>query len=139
MSAEQNKANLRRLFIETMSKGDLSVADELLTPDHVSHGLQTPVTGREGFKMAVAMFRAAFPDMQVTIDDVIAEGDKVASHGTMAGTHAGDFLGIPPTGRHIILGYSDMWTVENGQFTEHSVQHDLLGLMQQLGAIPSPQ
>ena len=139
MSTEQNKANLRRLFIETMSHGNLSVADELLTPDHLSRGLQTPVPGREGFKMAVSMFRAAFPDMTVTIDEMVAEGNKVASCGTMSGTHQGEFFGIPATGKRISLGYADVWTVENGQFSEHTVQHDLLGLMQQLGAIPSPQ
>ena len=84
------------------------------------------------------MFLTAFPDFHVTLEDVIAEGDKVASRGVWRGTHQGNFMGIPATGKSVAVSYSDIWRFENGKAVENWVQMDMLGLMQQLGVAPAP-
>jgi steroid delta-isomerase-like uncharacterized protein len=115
----------------------MSVIDELLDPSYVNHNMPAPAPGNEGFKQVIMMFRNAYPDLHVTVEDVIAEGDKVASRGTWRGTHQGEFMGVPATGKQVAVSYSDIWRVENGKFVENWVQMDLLGLMQQLGVVPA--
>ena len=138
MSAEENKALFRRLVDEFINTGNEAVADEVMTPDFVEHEeLGGPPT-REGVKQFFAMFRAAFPDLRVTIEDMIAEGDKVVARLTMRGTHQGEFLGIPPTGKQVTMGVIDIVRVADGKAVEHWGISDQLGLMQQLGAIPAP-
>jgi steroid delta-isomerase-like uncharacterized protein len=138
MSAEQNKALVRRVFEESINKHNLNVFDELLAPNYVNHNMPTPAPGPEGLKQVVSMFLTAFPDFHVTLEDVIAEGDKVASRGVWRGTHQGNFMGIPATGKSIAVSYSDIWRIENGRAVENWVQMDMLGLMQQLGVAPAP-
>jgi steroid delta-isomerase-like uncharacterized protein len=138
MSTEQNKAIVRRVFDEIVSKGNLSVADELLAADYVNHDFPTPMPGADGFKMVTTMFRAAFPDIVVKLADVLAEGDKVVTRGAFEGTHKGEFMGIPATGKRVSVKYLDVWRLENGKAKENWVQMDLLGLMQQLGVVPAP-
>jgi len=138
MSTEQNKTIVRRIFDEIVNKGNLGVADELLAADYVNHDFPAPAPGAEGFKLVTTMFRSAFPDIVVTLEDEFAEGDKVVTRGVFAGTHTGEFMGIPATGRKVTIKYLDIWRLENGKAKENWVQMDLLGLMQQLGVIPAP-
>ena len=95
--SEQNKVIARRLYEEIINQGRLETADELLAPDARSHAGAPP--GPEGLKRHVTMLRSAFPDLRHNIEDVIAEGEKVVVRTTCSGTHLGDFMGIPPTGR----------------------------------------
>ena len=85
------------------------------------------------------MFRAAFPDLHVTLEDVFGEGDKVATRGYFTGTHQGEFNGIPATGKQVKVSYIDLWRLENGKAVDNWVQMDMIGLMQQLGVIPAPE
>jgi len=135
MSSEQNKAILRRTFGEGTSQGDLSVFDELLAPNYVNHSLPAGVS----LKQAISMFRAGFPDLRVTIEDQMAEGDKVVTRGYSTGTHTGELQGIPPTGKQVKVPFIEITRVENGKMVESWVQSDQLGLMQQLGVIPAPE
>ena len=139
MSTEQNKAIVRRVFDEIVNKGHLAVADELLAADYVNHDFPAPAPGAEGFKLVTTMFRSAFPDIVVTLEDEFADGDRVVTRGVFVGTHTGDFMGIPATGRAVSIKYLDIWRLENGKAKENWVQMDLLGLMQQLGVVPAPE
>jgi steroid delta-isomerase-like uncharacterized protein len=138
MSTEQNKAIVRRVFEEIVNKGNMSAADELLAADYVNHDMPAPVPGVEGFKLIIGMFRTAFPDITVTLDDALAEGDRVVTRGVFTGTHKGEFMGIPATGKKVAVKYLDIWRLENGKCKENWVQMDMLGLMQQLGVVPTP-
>jgi steroid delta-isomerase-like uncharacterized protein len=92
--------------------------------------------GPAGLKPIIAGFRAAFPDLQVTVEDQIAEGDKVVTRYTMRGTHQGAFMGLPPTGKHVTVSGIQIERVVQGQIVEHWRKSDDLGMMQQLGAVP---
>jgi steroid delta-isomerase-like uncharacterized protein len=139
MGVQENKALYRRWFAEVASGGNLALADELLAPDYVLHfpGMPQPVDG-EGHKQLVMMFRAAFPDWTESIDDVIAEGDKVVIRVTGRGTHQGEFQGVGPTGRSVTATGIGIGRIENGRIAEAWAAYDALGLMQQLGAVPAP-
>lgn len=139
MSTETNKAVVRRIFEEGFNQNKPSVWDELIAPTYVNHDLPAPAPGSEGFKIVAGMFTAAFPDLHVTLEDELAEGDRVATRGYFTGTHKGTFQGIPPTGKPIKVPYIDIWRLENGKAVENWVQMDQMGLMQQLGVIPAPQ
>jgi predicted ester cyclase len=138
MSGETSTTLLRRLFERGMNEGDGSVIDELVSPQYVNHDAPIPTRGAEGFKNLVGMFKAAFPDIRVTIEDAYADGDRVGSRGTFTGTHEGEFMGVPPTSKSVIIKYLDLWRVEDGKFVETWVRMDILGLMQQLGALGAP-
>jgi len=140
MSTEQNKALVRRLMEEVFDRGNISLIDELFAPDFVEHEELPPgiPAGSEGVKQMSTMFRSAFPDFKATIDDMIAEGDKVVVRGTWSGTHKGEFMGIPPTGKRVSFGVIDIVRIAGGKFVEHWGQMDNMGLMQQLGLIPAP-
>jgi predicted ester cyclase len=137
MTAETNKATIRRIVEEIQNGDNLALIDELAAPTFVNH---TPAPGlspdREGIKQLLSMFRAAFPDGVMTIEDMIAEGDKVVSRKTYRGTHQGEFLGIPPTGRQVSVGLIDIMRLVDGQVVEHWSVGDDLGMLQQLGVLP---
>lgn len=135
---EQHKALVRRIFEEGINQNKQGVFDELIAHSYVNHDVPAPAPGPEGFKMVIGMFLAAFPDMRVTIEDELAEGDRVVTRGYFTGTHNGEFQGIPPTGRQIKIKYMDTWLVEDGKLVENWVRMDELGMMQQLGVIPTP-
>ncbi len=137
-SPAENKVMVRRLFEEGINRGSTAVIQELIGPSYVNHDFPTPVPGPEGFKQMLGMFRSGFPDLRVDLHDVLAEGDKAASRGTWHGTHQGEFMGIPATGKRIAVTYTDIWRFENGKLVENWVQMDLMGLMQQLGVAPAP-
>ena len=140
MSTEQNKALVRQMVEEIFNRGNMSLADEFLAPDFVEREELPPgiPRGREGFKQLTTIFRSAFPDFKVTIDDLVAEGDKVVIRATWSGTHEGEFMGVPPTGKSVSFGVIDIMRVDGGKFVEHWGQMDSMGMMQQLGAIPAP-
>ena len=121
MSTEQNKALVRRLMEEVFNRGNISLVDELFAPDFVEHEELPPgiPAGSEGVKQMSTMFRSAFPDFKATIDDMIAEGDKVVVRGTWSGTHKGEFMGIPPTGKRVSIGVIDIIRIAGGKFVEH--------------------
>lgn len=135
MSTQENKALLRRLFKEVWNEGNLATVDELLAPDYVLHDPAKLVRGPEGFKAYVSAFRAAFPDLHATIEDQIAEGDKVAMRFTGHATHKGEFQGIAPTGKQIMLTGINIQRIVDGRIVENWVNLDTLGLLQQLGVI----
>ena len=135
MSTEENKELVRRAFA-AMTSGHLDQLGELLAPDVVNYSFPD-TRGVEGFTQVMGMFITAFPDMEMHMDDSIAEGDKVATRGYFTGTHKGDFMGIPATGKSIRVSYTDIWAVKDGKLAENWVQMDILGMMQQLGVAPS--
>ena len=140
MSTEQNKALVRQLVEEVINQGNISMIDELLIPDFVEHEELPPgiPPGREAPKALFTMLRSAFPDLKATIEHLIAEGDEVVLHMTWTGTHEGEFMGIPPTGKRISINVIDILGIAEGKFVEHWGQMDSMGMMQQLGAIPTP-
>jgi steroid delta-isomerase-like uncharacterized protein len=138
--AEENKAIIRRFFEEFANKGDESVVDELIGEDIVDHNPQDPniPPGPEGVKQLFARRRMAFPDMRVTVEDLVAEGDKVVLRSTVTGTHKGEFMGIPPTGKSFSFGNIAIFRIEDGKIVERWGEADVMGMMQQLGVIPAP-
>lgn len=135
--ADTNVQLVRRFFDEVWNKGNLSVVDELLTQNYVDHN-QPPgsLRGRKGYKTTVNMFRSAFPDIQFTLDQILAEGDRLAIRLTGRGTHQGSFMGVPPTGKQVSFGGMTFVRFENGQVAERWGISDIPGLMQQLGVGP---
>jgi steroid delta-isomerase-like uncharacterized protein len=137
MSAEENKAIVRRFVDEVQSGGNINVIDELCSPDFINHSAPPGMPADcEGVKLVTAMFRQAFPDSYFTVEDMIAEGDKVATRKTFHGTHEGEFMGIPPTGQRVSISLIDIVRVADGRVVEHWSIGDNLGMMQQLGVIP---
>ena len=139
MSTEENKALIRRAFEEVWGKGDFAVEKEVVATDVVDHN--TPPgwpLGLEGHHQVVVMVRNAFPDLQITLEDVIAEGDKVVDRWTIRATHTGPFMNIPPTRKQVTFTGMDITRIKNGKIVELWHQEDILGMMQQLGVIPAP-
>lgn len=136
MSAEQNKALIRRFYEEVWGKGNLDVADDIFAGDYVRHDLRpgNPLPGAAGQKQIAADFRAAFPDLQSTIDLVVAEADLVVARWTVEGTHTGQWGNVPPTGKHAKFSGVNIFRIANGKVVELWNHRDDLGLMQQLGA-----
>lgn len=125
---------------EDISQGNMAVADEIIDPTFFDHtnppGMQHSI---QGHKAIVTLFRASFPDLQWQIDDMLADGDKVVVRTTMRGTQLGEFFGLPPTGKHVVVSGMHLLRLANGKIVEHWGNNDDLGLMQQLGETPAPQ
>jgi steroid delta-isomerase-like uncharacterized protein len=139
MATYQAQSPIRRLFDEAFNQGNLAVVDELLSSDHLAHNaFGGAPNGPQGLKWLIAMFRAAFPDLQCNVEDEIREGDKVATHWTMCGTHKGAFLGNPPTGRQVDVQGMIFARIENGRIVEDWFLIDQLSILQQLGLVPPP-
>ena len=135
MSTELNKTLLHRYIEEVWEKENPAAVDNFLAPTYARHrSPTTPPLTREGQKQLLAAFRTAFPDVKITIEDVIAEGDKVAFRSTMRGTHQGEFLGIAPTGQEVTFGLLDVIRIEDDKFVEQWGGPDIYDLMQQLRA-----
>jgi steroid delta-isomerase-like uncharacterized protein len=136
--SEQNKNNVRRLFEEVWNKGQVSVADELLTATYAHHDSSTPDLGRgpESEKKRVTLYRNAFPDLRLTIENILAEGETVVARWSCRGTHKGDLNGIAPTGKQFNITGVSIARFTNGKMFEGYVNWDALGLMQQLGIVP---
>lgn len=134
---ETNKASVQRMIDEVMNQQNLTVVDELFAADYLMHDPAWPmeVKGPEGFKQWAGMMLAPyFSDSRITIENMIAEGDKVAVHWTWSGTHTGEFVGIPPTGRQIAIAGISIHRFADGGFVESWASYDSLGMMQQLTA-----
>ena len=129
-----NKKLLNSLFNEGLNQRKMEIADELFHPEYVNYSFPGQ-KGAEAFKNIGAMFLAAFPDMKITVEDIIEEGDKLATYGYWQGTHKGNFQGIDATGKSVKVNYLDVWKVKDGKLHENWVQMDIAGLMHQLGAI----
>ena len=140
MSAEESKATMHR-YLGVFEQGNIDLLDELLAPDYTNHSPATPdlPTGPEGVKAVVSMFRSAMPDLRVVVEDMIAEGDKVATRYTLEGTHEGELFGVPPTGQRLSIKSITVERVSDGKIIEHWRVTDELGMMQQLGVIPAPE
>lgn len=138
--SEENKAIEGRFIEEVLNKKNLAAADELVAEDFVElDPFPGQEQGREGLKQVLRMLFAAFPDLQWTIEELIAEGDKVVNRFTWHGTHRGEFLGIPPTGRQITVKGVVIDRIAEGKIVDSRILMDNFGLMQQLGVIPTPQ
>jgi steroid delta-isomerase-like uncharacterized protein len=137
---QQNAAVIRRLNQEVWNEGNAAVLDDVFAADFVDRtALPGSTPGREGLKQLFSMFSAAFADASSTIDDLIAEGDKVAWRWTFRGTHQGTLMGNPATGKTITFVGITIDRLAGGKIVERWNQADMLGLMQQLGVIPAPQ
>ena len=139
VSAEDNKALVRRFVDEVQSGGNIDLIDEVCSPGFVNHSAPPGIPADcEGIKIVTAMFRGAFPDSYFTVEDMVAEGDKVVTRKTFHGTHEGEFMGIPPSGRAVSMGLIEIVRISHGKVVEHWSMGDSLGMMQQLGVIPQP-
>jgi steroid delta-isomerase-like uncharacterized protein len=138
MSAEESKTIVRRLLEEPWT--DLDVVDELVDESYVGHDPSLPeeLHGPQGFKDNVSMFRAAYSDARITVDDQIAEGDTVASRWTGRGTHDGELMGVPASGKHVTVSGIVVSRVANGKVVEEWTNWDTLGMLRQIGAVPAP-
>jgi steroid delta-isomerase-like uncharacterized protein len=134
---EENKAVVRRFIEEVQNQKNMDVFDELNAEDFVNLSAPPGVpSDKEGGKIFLGSFLNAFPDCHVTIDDMIAEGDRVATKKTFTGTHTGDLGDIAATGNRVTVQYVDIMRVRNGRIVQHWLSMDQLSLLQQLGAIP---
>ena len=140
MSTARTDSPIRRMFDKAFNQGTFAIVDELFAPNSVTHSVTWGVPkNREGFKQLIAMFRSAFPDLHCTVEDEIGEGDKLAAHWTMRGTHKGPFLGNPPTNRPIVVQGISFARTENGRIVEDWTLVDQMSILQQLGLIPPPR
>lgn len=140
MSNETNKAIIRRMLEQVMNEGRLDLVEEFFTEDLASYTVGwPPATGQEHLKQFITMTHNAFPDLQLTIDDALADGEKVAIRWTMNGTNDGELLGLPATGKQVSQSGTTFYRLANGRIAETWFLADDLGLMRQLGAIPTPQ
>ena len=140
--SEENKAIARRAIEEVFSaQGNLDVADELFAPNYVHHDPASPedIRGPEGAKEFAGMYRTAFPDVQLSTQDQIAEGDMVATRWVASGTHEGEITGIAPSGNRVTVAGTSIDRIVDGKIEETWDNYDALGMMQQIGAIPSPE
>jgi steroid delta-isomerase-like uncharacterized protein len=137
MTIETNKRIMHR-FTEFINSASEKLAAELISPNAVFHvpGRPEPLQGPAGYLEIIGMMRVGFPDIQWTLEEMIAEGDKVAARFTMRGTHQGTFFGVPPTGKKIAVSAMNFYRLSGEQFVEERGQPDLLGLLQQIGAVP---
>ena len=137
--SEQIKARVRQFYDEVVNSGDLDRVDEFCTEDFVDHEEFPGISpDREGVKQFFAMTRAAFPDFRMDVEDLIVEGDRAVVRATMSGTHQGDFLGVPATGKRFSITAVDILRiVDEERAAEHWGVADVMALMQQLGAIPA--
>jgi len=122
---------------EAINTGNLALLDKVVAPDYVEHseGFQ----GIEPFRQQITAFRAAFPDLRVTIEELLIAGDRFASRTTVTGTHTGDLMGMPATGKHISVEAVDIGRIENGLAKERWGGLNMYALLSQLGVIPAPQ
>ena len=141
MSEEENKATHRRLVEEIFNRHDPDAAERFFAPDYVEHAPfpgQKP--GIEGLKQLLSeVFFPAFPDQHWTVEEQIAEGDKVLTHFTWRGTHRGEFVGIPPTNERVEVWGMAFDRMADGKVVESRIIMDNMGLLQQMGVMPSPE
>jgi steroid delta-isomerase-like uncharacterized protein len=137
--SEQNKATIRRAY-ELINTGNLDAFSEVMSNDIVDHNAAPgQPAGIQGIRQTIGMFRAAFPDFHVKADDMLTDGNKVMARLTATGTHKGQFMGIPPTGKAFKMEGMEIFRVANGKVVDRWGVLDQMGMMTQLGLIPSSQ
>jgi steroid delta-isomerase-like uncharacterized protein len=138
MGTEENTATVRQFIEDGISRGNLDVLDDILDPEYVCYnaGVPEPVRGRDNLKESIRWYKAAFPDLTGTIEDLVATDDKVVARERWHGTHQGEFEGIPASGNAIDITGVDIFRLENGKVVEQWSFLDMLSLMQQVGALP---
>jgi steroid delta-isomerase-like uncharacterized protein len=139
MSIEENRALIQRFVEEVFNRGNLDVVKEIYAPDYVGHtaGSLEQTLGPEGVREFVELYRSAFPDLHTTIEDIVAEGDKVAYRWTAVGTHRGELLGVAPSNNRVELTGITIERIEGGRIVETYNNFDQLGMMRQIGALPA--
>lgn len=137
---DEHKDIFYRWFSEAWNKGNVDVADDLISPDFTVHGAggQPIKTGIEGVKELVRTWRRAFPDGEMTIEDLIAEDDKVVARLIWRGTHTGEFYGTPPSGRQVEVTSIGIDRLADGKIVEGWGEMDMIGMLRQIGALPTP-
>lgn len=139
MSTGENKSLIRRYYDDVLNEGNIDLLEELAVDQYVEHDpLPGQGTGIDGLRARVELLRSAFHP-QFTVEDMIAEGDKVVVRWTNHGTHVGEFLGMPPTGKSFTIAGIDIHGLRNGKMTEHWHVVDQLSQLQQMGFIPEPE
>ncbi|MBI4285223.1 MAG: ester cyclase [Chloroflexi bacterium] len=136
--SEQNKAVVRRFLEEILNKKNLAAIDELVSPDFIDHAVPPGAPqGISGARQSLGMWIGAFPDLHVTVQDLIADGDRVAVRLAFNGTHKGEIMGIAPTGKKVAAEGIEVERIANGKYAERWEVFDMLSVMQQLGVVPS--
>ena len=137
--SEENKALVRRQLEEVFNKHNPGAVDQFFGPDYVNHSaLPGMPNDRDGLKASVSGFLSAFPDLKVTSDFQVAEGDKVVMRYTAIGTHTGELMGMPATGKRVHMTGISIARVAGGKIVEEWNEADMMGMMQQLGVVPAP-
>lgn len=136
--SDANKNAVRRLIEEVWNKGNLAVTEELFAPNYIHHDASTPDVGLgpDSEKKRATLYRNAFPDFRLTIEDIIAEGETVVARWSCRGTHKGDLSGIAPTGKPFTISGISIARFASGKMVEGFINWDALGMMQQLGVVP---
>lgn len=137
MSVEENKAIIRRNLEEFWNQKKYEVAEELQAPDYTFHDpAAPPINSAEGYKQFAMMYHTAFPDLHFTIEDIFGEGDRVCLRWSCTGTHEGELMGIPPTGKTVNTLGNDILRIADGKIAEQWVNWSTLSMLQQLGVVP---
>jgi steroid delta-isomerase-like uncharacterized protein len=142
MSAAENKKLLRRFYEEVCNQQRFELLDQLLAENYEHHNPSLPPEmqhGRAAFGQILRMFYGAFPDLQGTVETLIGEGDKVVARIRFRGTHRGELMGVPASGNPVDFSVIEIYRIANGQMVEGWAALDVLGVMQQIGAMPAPQ
>ena len=137
MSIEENKALIRR-WGEALNNRNLAAVDEIFAAKYDGHTPGAELNSPESVRQVLTVFFTAFPDLHITVEDLIAEGDKVVIRFTSTGTHQGEYLGIAATGKQVTGTGIAIYRIAGGKVVEEWAERDMLGLMQQVGAIPAP-
>jgi steroid delta-isomerase-like uncharacterized protein len=137
MSVQENKAISRRILDEAWSQGDMTVIDECVANDYVFRDPMAPgVRGPEGLKQLIMVYRTGYPDLVFTLEDQLTDGDKVINRWSCVGTHEGELMGIPATGKRTTTSGISITRFEGGKAVEEWARWDALGWLQQLGVVP---
>ena len=138
MPAEENKKLIEKIFNEVINERNFDKLDQIFAPNYVNYGIPNSKPGPDGFKEILQQFLDAYPDMKITIEHLIAEGNMVATSGYWTGTNKGSFMGAAPSNKPVKVSYIDLWKIENSKCIENWVQMDMIGMMMQTGAMPMP-
>jgi steroid delta-isomerase-like uncharacterized protein len=138
MSTEQNKAIARRYFEDIWNRNDLGAISEIISPDVMGHAAGTTFQGSETLKQRVNMLRSIYSEPHFSVEDQIAEGDRVTLRWRLRGTHTGEYMGARPTGKQVTATGINIFRIADGKIQEIWVESDDLGELQQLGVIPAP-
>jgi steroid delta-isomerase-like uncharacterized protein len=133
--SEQNKTLARRWFDDLFSQGNLDAANEILSAEFVDHLPREEERGLQELKHYILMYRTAFPDIHDTVEELVAEGDKVVARWTSRGSHQGEFMGVAPTGRHVTFTGMRLFRIAENKIAESWVNIDERGLLEQLGIV----